>query len=561
MMVWSHLILLVLVSIIYGSHCYDDFNNSKINANNNDRKKNNIDSKPSLSSSLFVEQENGVMTLRRSNSIRRRRRKLTGSNNNNNVSVREEDIPSFLGYEKLKTILSSSIDEDMGSLSQQQQQLEEETVEGESEEISFSSSTPSSVWEEGILHEWQRADNEEAQKGHRRFDRNGRVRETVKGTSSFLVCVSSSSSSTFDFSVRNGYQRMQQMKTMISSLSEKGGKATEAIADDETTVVYDDSSTLYNKDDFTCMYSTMTASTARKIHQVSSSSGNQSDIIVQPLISSTKIRDNSIVMKRNNNENHFKTREDTEDEESSTSTITVSLCPSSSNDNDSTSSSVETLASNLIYRIQESLENSFFEESEGKRSRRSLLSNEFMWTKKSTLLTSSRTQQHHNSRSLMYNSILETAAQDPAYGCVSETLINNLNIQIEVSSSQHLINYEFINASQDDKDYVCSNAFIIGLSTQPEVCSVERVNQIGLFNDYAQWITQSNVENDRSFWDAGITGIDQIVQISDTGLDTDHCYFWDSSAGELKDGTVQSTRRKVVQYQPYADNSDVSSGK
>jgi len=160
----------------------------------------------------------------------------------------------------------------------------------------------------------------------------------------------------------------------------------------------------------------------------------------------------------------------------------------------------------------------------------------------------------------MYNSILETAAQDPAYGCVSETLINNLNIQVEVSSSQHLISYEFINASQDDKDYVCSNAFIIGLSTQPEVCSVERVKQIGLFNDYAQWITQSNVENDRSFWDAGITGIDQIVQISDSGLDTDHCYFWDSSPGELKDGTVQSTRRKVVQYQPYADSSDVSSG-
>lgn len=43
------------------------------------------------------------------------------------------------------------------------------------------------------------------------------------------------------------------------------------------------------------------------------------------------------------------------------------------------------------------------------------------------------------------------------------------------------------------------------------------------------------------------------MQVSDSGLDTDNCYFWDSSPGELKDGTVQSTRRKVVQYQPHSD--------
>ena len=26
------------------------------------------------------------------------------------------------------------------------------------------------------------------------------------------------------------------------------------------------------------------------------------------------------------------------------------------------------------------------------------------------------------------------------------------------------------------------------------------------------------------------------LQVSDSGLDTDNCYFWDSSPGELKDG-------------------------
>ena len=98
------------------------------------------------------------------------------------------------------------------------------------------------------------------------------------------------------------------------------------------------------------------------------------------------------------------------------------------------------------------------------------------------------------------------------------------------------------------------------MSAQPEVCSVESVEQPRTLNDIAQWITQTGVLNKRPFWDAGITGEGQIVQVSDTGLDTNHCHFRDSTPGEKFDGTVQLSRQKVVQYVSHVDSTDYTNG-
>merc|ERR1712226_439426 len=106
----------------------------------------------------------------------------------------------------------------------------------------------------------------------------------------------------------------------------------------------------------------------------------------------------------------------------------------------------------------------------------------------------------------------------------------------------------------------CVLSLVAAIAAQPEVCSVESVPMMKPMNDIAQWITQSGVQNSRPFWDSGLTGADQIIQVSDSGLDTNHCSFWDSSPGELRDGTHQPTRRKVVKYEPYRDDSDYSNG-
>ena len=68
------------------------------------------------------------------------------------------------------------------------------------------------------------------------------------------------------------------------------------------------------------------------------------------------------------------------------------------------------------------------------------------------------------------------------------------------------------------------------------------------------------------FWNAGITGQGQILQISDTGLDIDNQYFWDSSSSCStnlpKDKTSSSNLscRKVVQYYAHVDTTDDEGG-
>jgi len=103
------------------------------------------------------------------------------------------------------------------------------------------------------------------------------------------------------------------------------------------------------------------------------------------------------------------------------------------------------------------------------------------------------------------------------------------------------------------KERACMFALLAGLVVRPEICSVEKMDNVGLLNGEAQWIVQSGETNKRPFFDAGLSGEGQVVACSDSGLDSDNCYFWDQTGEVAKNGGVDLTRRKVVQYVPYAD--------
>lgn len=50
-----------------------------------------------------------------------------------------------------------------------------------------------------------------------------------------------------------------------------------------------------------------------------------------------------------------------------------------------------------------------------------------------------------------------------------------------------------------------------------------------------------------------------MVAVSDTGVDTDNCYFWDANHG----GPTQyrdESHRKIVQYKNFVDKSDYKYG-
>ena len=77
---------------------------------------------------------------------------------------------------------------------------------------------------------------------------------------------------------------------------------------------------------------------------------------------------------------------------------------------------------------------------------------------------------------------------------------------------------------------LCMMATVAGLATMPEVCAVDTEPTYETSNVNSQWIIQSGAQDERPFFDVGLDGSGQVVAVSDTGIDVNNCYFWDSKA-------------------------------
>lgn len=83
----------------------------------------------------------------------------------------------------------------------------------------------------------------------------------------------------------------------------------------------------------------------------------------------------------------------------------------------------------------------------------------------------------------------------------------------------------------------------------PGVIWVEPYAPKRLFNDRSVWVCQSGLDGGQAtpVHDQGLRGQGQTVAVMDTGLDADHCDFYDSVEG-LPTGTLNLNQRKVVAY-------------
>jgi hypothetical protein len=109
-------------------------------------------------------------------------------------------------------------------------------------------------------------------------------------------------------------------------------------------------------------------------------------------------------------------------------------------------------------------------------------------------------------------------------------------LEIEVSSKGD--SFSVVAALQSSQEALrkCLLLLVTGMATQPEICWVGVVPDVVPLNSEAQWVTQSRKKESRPFFDVGIDGKGQVIGISDTGLDTDNCYFWDATGDIPKDG-------------------------
>lgn len=66
-------------------------------------------------------------------------------------------------------------------------------------------------------------------------------------------------------------------------------------------------------------------------------------------------------------------------------------------------------------------------------------------------------------------------------------------------------------------------------------------------------------------WELGLTGRGELIGVSDTGLDDEHCYFFDSARGRVARSAwdkpvTDMQQRKVVQYVSFVDGGDFVEG-
>lgn len=112
------------------------------------------------------------------------------------------------------------------------------------------------------------------------------------------------------------------------------------------------------------------------------------------------------------------------------------------------------------------------------------------------------------------------------------------------------------------------------LAQHPAVDLVERASRMRSLNSFARWVTQSDMVDEYPLTDSGLDGLGEVVGVADTGLDVNHCYFYDpahpvpyvnvsgngTALGPASMGVGTSEHRKVAVYVEYADRLDAASG-
>jgi hypothetical protein len=103
--------------------------------------------------------------------------------------------------------------------------------------------------------------------------------------------------------------------------------------------------------------------------------------------------------------------------------------------------------------------------------------------------------------------------------------------------------------------------FVNAAANLPQTFWIDRRSRRVLLNDTSNWVGQSGVDGGMKtpIYDAGLHGEGQIGALLDTGVDLDHCHFWDDAAGKpptnrLTGTEVDLNQRKIIAYDFIWDN-------
>ena len=168
-------------------------------------------------------------------------------------------------------------------------------------------------------------------------------------------------------------------------------------------------------------------------------------------------------------------------------------------------------------------------------------------------------------RARFWRRVFETGIDSPG-GC--QETFDRLIFELQSGSGSGETTGFYITMGDETDDWSsgfqtivsCVLSTIAGIALLPQVCSVDLNPLISTNNVEASAILQDPVNMNYPFYRVGITGRGQVIGVSDSGLDTDNCYVWDSSGDIRKNGSVDTSRRKVIQYDDFVDAKDDPSG-
>lgn len=502
-----------------------------------------------------------------------------------NLKVQEMmDIPKSMEYQRFRKILGSELDTDL-DLSKLANK--ENTREG------FSSLNPDDVepvWRSAIQFEWERA--ADAFLVSLKSSKRNKNRQHSTGKSvmfPFTVCSMerTDSDSNMNHDKKSGFARKNEIMSAIETIKK----------DSDIDVDVSDIP-LYNGNDGLCLSTSMTFKAAKSLGSELKKQPSSDEIYIQPLPSLAKLRRETAVSLLSQDTARSTTVNSNSPLSNENVKLVVEFCSAG---NGMTKNGAYTLANQIISRIQNSLETErrVLLENDGENQEhydtQSLIQNSFLWTahdsmsehhrylKDTNMLddnhysylpsesSSSESSRHlsqfKHERAEMWRSRLQMSLQ-PEHSCVD--ILKTVSIHVHQFGGKNgrkhsfLGEFEFIIEDTNtlrDLD-ACYFAFIAGLSTQTEICSIEKSASFVELNDHSQWILQtgggaSSETPDtvsRPWYDVGLTGKGEIIQISDSGLDTENCYFYSSIEGDIKkDGSINYNHRKVISYYPYAD--------
>ena len=232
--------------------------------------------------------------------------------------------------------------------------------------------------------------------------------------------------------------------------------------------------TVYNDYDKSCYIASATVAVAQSA---------PSSLVVTPLILEGKIRKGVV--------------DDIEFSETMPSAFHALFCPGLAYD----FSEAEDLAQSIIASLHDDADSRRFLLSDGEKAR--------LHVSHAFLRTDADVKTRHDERQEFWERKLLAGIESGA----CKDMFDLLEIEVSDLSAGFTVSL-----SQEDQDIrECLHSLVAGLSVSDSICSIESRHEMVTLNAEAQWVTQSNVRDSKPFFDVGLSGEGQVVQVSDTG--------------------------------------------